>query len=147
MSARLGKQKSCSGFGSACDFVEEALRVGKFVNYGEGECEVNFSRHIIEAHRVSRADARVKAIRDAGICGAVLQAVNHLWLQIDGDHPAGGTDQARQRDREESHARAGLEDGRAFANVRFQDFRWIALYPTTNRADKKISQPPRADTV
>lgn len=147
MTGRLGKKELCSRFRDTGDFGEEAARVGKLVDDGKGESEVDFSGQIVESHGVGRNEAGVNAVDEICFLGAPLQALNHLRLDIDGDNAAGWADKSGKREGEESHAGAGFKHGHTFADVRAEDLLRVTLAPAAHGTDQKVSEPPRANAM
>jgi len=147
MAARFSQQYLRAGFRSPGDFRKELCCVRELMHHREGESEVNFAVEIGDAHRFGRADARIDPILQILFRRAPLQTCDHSWLEIDRDHVSCGSHELRHGNREESHARTGLQHGYALPNIRSENRDGILPEPAAYRTCQKITKPPRTNTM
>ncbi len=120
VSSRFDKQELCRGFASLGDLGEKTGRRRHLMYNGKSERKVHGSSQISQMHGIWRTQAGSNTIKHLRPAGPAFQALKHLRLDIDRNHPAGATHPSRQFNGEEAHSRTGFEHRHAFPNVRRQ---------------------------
>ena len=144
--SRLRQEEPAAGLERRVRLGEEPLRIRKFVDDGERQHEVEPLPQVVDAHAVARAQPRVDPVEEPGFLRASAQLRNHPGLHVHGDDLPVAPDEARQLQREEAHARAGLEHDHPFGHVRPEDGARI-LYEAPPAACQEIPEPPGTHLV
>ena len=87
------------------NLTDHASSVRDFMERVEGKCEIHRAGY---AKRVFLATLRVDSITDARLASAFLQHIEHLLLQIDGNHMPLVTDNSGHGYGEETHPAADV---------------------------------------
>jgi hypothetical protein len=146
VTARFGEKQSSTAAGSFGYLSEELRGVRHLVNHCERQNEIDGVTQIGGGQRVWRRDPSVYAIRQSGFGHTSLQPTDHLGLKIHGYDFAVRTDEPRQFQRKEPHARSGLEYFLPFAHKWRENFPRV-LPQFSKRRCEEIAQPPRAHAV
>lgn len=101
------------------------------------------SKTPIDSAEATRASTR---LRIPAFFGAALEAVDHLRLNINRNHPPRGTHKARKFQREVTHARPGFEHCHALVDVRREEF--VGTLPiVSHRTYQPVPEPPGTNAM
>src|SRR5208283_524070 len=125
---------------------EKGRARGNFVYHGEQKGEINCPGERLEARRVLAAKARVNLLGDSRLLCPLFEPRKHLLLHVNADDLSRGPDHLCQWNAEEAHRAAEIQYGHSFLHVRSEDCARI-LPELSDRAGKKVAEPPRANPV
>jgi len=146
MSGGLGQQEARVRLHDSPRLGEERGGGRHLVHDREGEHEVDGLLVRLESHRRRRRKPRLDTVYQSRPLGSPPQPCDHFRLDVHGDDAAGRTDESSEREREETHSRAGLEHSHARAHERFEHAYRI-LRELAQRAREEIASPPGTDSV
>src|SRR5208283_88009 len=139
-------EEICLRFERASDSGEKGRARGNFVYHGEQKGEINCPGERLEARRVLAAKARVNLLGDSRLLCPLFEPRKHLLLHVNADDLSRGPDHLCQWNAEEAHRAAEIQYGHSFLHVRSEDCARI-LPELSDRAGKKVAEPPRANPV
>jgi hypothetical protein len=146
VAAGLGQEKAAALFQSRGGFHEEIHRRRHLVYYRESQGAVHRARKVRNTHRFRRDEAGIHTFPQTRPGQSLFESSEHARLDFDSYDAARRSHQASQGQREEAHARAGLENRHTFAHISPDDFVRI-LDQAAQRAGQHIPEPPRAHAV
>jgi hypothetical protein len=110
------------------------------VHHGERQGEIDLPSEIVDPEAGLSHHACLDPRVELGAFSASAERVKHLRLDVDSDDATRLPDKAREFEREEAHARAGLEHRHAFRDVSRQDRARILPEPP-QRAREQVADP------
>jgi hypothetical protein len=137
----LGHQQPALGLKAVVDLTEQAMLIRDFMDHHESQGEVGLD---VNVQAIRLAPTRGDAVGHPRLFCSLPQHVEHLLLEIDGDHPALVADHPCHRDGEPAHPAANIENGHSRPDVSSDDLVWI-VEQVAQRIVDEISSPPGAD--